>query len=150
MNSNTAGKIAKWAAPVLVGLGFFGFRSKVWQNPQFSPFYSIEQELEDAVEQINKDTPVKIDAETTLLKAKAGPGKVITYYYSLNIPQANSPITPSDKERLTIILQGNFCTNEDTISMKNDGIEMRYHYESLAGQPFAEVSSNDFHCASDK
>tara|TARA_B100001939_G_C16584284_1_gene464121 strand:+ start:113 stop:565 length:453 start_codon:yes stop_codon:yes gene_type:complete len=149
MYSGTAGKIARWAAPVLIGLGIFGFRNKVWQNPQFSPFYSIEQEIEDAVEEINKDTPLRIDAETTLIKATAGPGKLITYFYSLNIPQANRPITPADKERLTIILQGNFCSNEDTISMKNDGIEMRYHYESLSGQPFAEVSSNDFTCPAD-
>lgn len=101
---------------------------------------SIQEQLKEAEDEINKTCPQKLDNDTRLDKVKSGPGKKFTYYYTLiNIDSDKLPKEAFD-EQIGPEIKKNAIDGEGVQTMLKKGITVEYHYAGKDGKKISHIS----------
>lgn len=107
---------------------------------------SIEEGFMEAEKLINSRAPIKIDDETQLNKALAGPGDLMTYYYSLtniNIDDVNPTAVLEDiKPKLLASL----CRNADMQPVLKAGAKLVYVYSDKNNEDVGRIEVVEADC----
>lgn len=91
----------------------------------------IESELKSVCKDLNKKCPQMVDDVTRFDKTEAGPGKKITYYYTLiNVPEEN--LTAETLKGLEDQVRANVLVNADLKAFRDENVDMRYVYRNEA------------------
>lgn len=129
---------------VLIGgaIGKLSVKS-LFQN---SNYISFEKVLIETSKQLNETLPIQVDEETRLDTTTAGPGKILTYYYTLiTINESNLAPTNFVNTMKSHLVNG-YKNNQDMATFRNNKVELHYNYSDKEGRPFANIiiSPNDF------
>lgn len=138
------------AALLALDLGAQHRRSQYVPAPASAPSPNLVQELSQAANRVNAVSPRMIDAITRLDGARAGPGLVFTYDYTLtNIRlRALSPATLQTlRERLSAHVRQAACAGTPLKPMFRVGAVVRFYYRDADGRELALVSVSNADCA---
>jgi len=97
---------------------------------------SIEREIAKA----NKQFPKQIDAETRINNVAAGPGKLITYNYTLINHQAVDLDADKFQKAMADKIKQETCRNRETQPYIKNGYSIAYSYKGNDGNPVATVT----------
>lgn len=109
------------------------------EQQQLSADVSVEEGFLEAEQFINARAPIKIDDQTRLDKALAGPGDLMTYFYSL------TTVTIEEVEPETILdnikpkLLANLCSNADMQPVLQAGAKLVYVYSDKTGEEVGRI-----------
>lgn len=101
---------------------------------------SIEEGFMEAEKLINSRAPIKIDDKTRLDRAIAGPGDLMTYFYSL------TTIAVTDVEPATVLADikpnvlKSLCSNPDMQPVLQAGARLVYVYSDMAGKEIGRIN----------
>lgn len=107
---------------------------------------NLEPLLKEAAEKMNASPNQMMDDDTRLDHVEAGPGKRITYNYTLvRVSKANVNIPELQKAMREQII-ANYKTSSQMEHFRRANVEMAYRYKDKAGEPIFElmVSPKDF------
>lgn len=116
------------------------------ERRQLSDDQSIEEGFLEAEAFINAQAPIKIDDQTRLNKAIAGPGDLMTYYYSL------TQVTVADVEPATVLkdikpkVLKSLCSNPDMQPVLQAGARLVYVYSDMAGKEVGRINVTAADC----
>ncbi|MBF0197933.1 MAG: hypothetical protein HQL32_09490 [Planctomycetes bacterium] len=100
---------------------------------------NFEKELMKASAEINKNCPMVLDKHTQLNTTLGGPGKKLTYIYSLT----NIDTSLLDKENFTQEMRpqllNNVKTNPDMKFYQDNDIDLVYQYNEPSGNIFVQI-----------
>jgi DNA-directed RNA polymerase subunit RPC12/RpoP len=124
------GFVAKMAVAKLVGGGFGRSiaKSVFSQTPP-----SYEQALMEVSKTINAGLPKEVDSETRLDSVAAGPGKRLTYHFTLINKEADSIDAIALESNLKIQIVNNYRTRPDMASFRQNRVRMDYEYRDRNG-----------------
>jgi hypothetical protein len=115
-----------------------------------TPISSLQQELTRAANGVNASTPRMIDNITRLDGARAGPGTLFTYEYTLTNISA-SVLSPASLEtlqrRLSVDVRQTVCSEAALQPLLRVGAVVRFHYSDRDGQELAIASVSNADCA---
>jgi len=100
---------------------------------------SIEEGFMEAEKLINSRAPIKIDDETQLNKALAGPGDLMTYYYSLSNVTINDVNPAAVLEDIKPKLLASLCSNADMQPVLQAGARLVYVYADKNGEDVGRI-----------
>ena len=100
---------------------------------------SIEEGFLEAEKLINSRAPIKIDDETRLNKALAGPGDLMTYFYSLTNVTVNNVNPTAVLEDIKPKLLASLCSNPDMQPVLEAGARLVYVYSDKNGQDVGRI-----------
>ena len=100
---------------------------------------SIEEGFMEAEKIINSRAPIKIDDETQLNKALAGPGDLMTYYYSLTNVDVTSVNPHAVLEDIRPKLLASLCSNADMQPVLQAGARLVYVYADKNGEDVGRI-----------
>lgn len=116
------------------------------ERRQLSDSQSIEEGFLEAEAFINAQAPIKIDDQTRLNKAIAGPGDLMTYYYSL------TKVAIADVEPTTVLkdikpkVLKSLCSNPDMQPVLQAGARLVYVYSDMAGKEVGRINVTAADC----
>ena len=93
----------------------------------------------EAEKLINSRAPIKIDDETRLNKAVAGPGDLMTYFYSLTNVTVNNVNPTSVLEDIKPKLLASLCSNADMQPVLQAGAKLVYVYSDNNGEDVGRI-----------
>lgn len=106
---------------------------------------SIQEQLQEAEDEINKTCPQQIDNDTRLDKVQGGPGKRFAYYYTLvNIDSERLPKEVFD-EKIGPEIKKNAINGDGVQTMLKKGITVEYHYTGKNGKKISHISIDPSH-----
>jgi hypothetical protein len=134
---------------VIVGLGY-GVTAIV-QSRGSSPggaggLSGVEQILRNTSQTLNASLPLQVDSETRLDTTTSGPGRRLTYYYTL----VSTAVADIDVARFTEQMKpnivNNYRTNPSMADLRRMDVELGYVYRDKVGNMVATitVSPRDF------
>lgn len=100
---------------------------------------SIEEGFLEAEKLINSRAPIKIDDETRLNKAVAGPGDLMTYFYSLTNVTLGDVNPASVLEDIKPKLLASLCSNADMQPVLQAGAKLIYVYSDKDGEEVGRI-----------
>ena len=109
----------------------------------------LERELEAAANYVNRDVPMLVDEYTQLDGAIAGPGRSLTYRYTLietYADELSDSVLRDFENTMTEQLRMNTCGNADMKSFLDSGVRFVYRYEDSVGRLVAQFEVNDIDC----
>lgn len=109
---------------------------------------SVEEGFQEAEQFINSRAPIKIDDETRLDKALAGPGDLMTYFYSLtqlNVAEVDAEQVLND---IKPKLLSSLCSNAEMQPVLKAGARMVYVYSDQNGEDVGEIEVIESDCQS--
>jgi|SRR5690554_1583248 len=110
------------------------------RNQQLSNEQSIEESFQEAEVFINSRAPIKIDDQTRLDKAMAGPGDLMTYFYSLtNVAIADVDPAAVLEDIKPKVLKS-LCSNSDMQPVLQAGAKLVYVYSDMAGKEVGRIN----------
>jgi len=103
----------------------------------------IQKQFEGAASILNKDAPKKMDEATTLLRADAGPGLLMTYRYALSgVGMELSSLAESSRRSVT----ERVCQTGDMRDYMEYGASYRYIYEDSDGKELFRFTVDGSSC----
>ena len=94
----------------------------------------VDEALVKATDQINKQLPMTVDRDTRLDLTVAGPGRRITYHYTIVTARASDIDTSDFKQAMDSHLRNSVCTSPDMrVLIKND-VVVAYSYRGNDGR----------------
>ncbi|MCL5975885.1 MAG: hypothetical protein M1270_08735 [Gammaproteobacteria bacterium] len=109
------------------------------RTQQLSEEQSIEEGFMEAEVFINAQAPIKIDDQTRLEKALAGPGDLMTYFYTL------TTVTVAEVEPTTVLenirpkLLSNLCNNAEMQPVLQAGAKIVYVYSDMNNEDVGRI-----------
>lgn len=109
------------------------------RTQQLSEEQSIEEGFMEAEVFINAQAPIKIDDQTRLEKALAGPGDLMTYFYTL------TTVTVAEVEPTTVLenirpkLLSNLCNNAEMQPVLQAGAKIVYVYSDKNSEDVGRI-----------
>ncbi|MDI4652653.1 MULTISPECIES: hypothetical protein [Pseudoalteromonas] len=94
---------------------------------------TIESELKQVVEEINRSNPKDVDENTTLMLVEQD-GAKLTYIMQLNGKVENRELF---KERAKQVITSNLCKNESHTYFSENNVTIEYKYLDFEGVPVA-------------
>jgi hypothetical protein len=101
---------------------------------------TVEEQLVSAAAEINKKCPYMLDDETRADSLASGPGKSITYYYTLVKRSASQLDIPRLQEQLRPAVVQNVQTNPTMEPLRNLQVKFLYKYADKNGSPAFDLS----------
>lgn len=102
---------------------------------------SVIRKLSD---EMNKQLPEQLDKYTRIDSTSAGPGNLITYYYTLTEFDADPAALPAARDKAREIIRG-VCIGSGQ-KMLDDGITMEYIYRDRNGEEFTRFEITQADC----
>lgn len=106
---------------------------------QLSELQSIEEGFMEAEVFINAQAPIKIDDQTRLEKALAGPGDLMTYFYSLTTVTVAEVEPAALLENIKPKLLSSLCNNADMLPVLQAGAKLVYVYSDINGEDVGRI-----------
>lgn len=103
---------------------------------------SVMNVLSDGANTINSKAPTVVDHEQTLEKALAGPGRQITYFYSLTkfrIKDVPDDLIDVLMKKLEKALLEEYTNAPMFKTMRENGVHVVYSYQDSSGTPLFDV-----------
>jgi hypothetical protein len=131
----TISEISSW---VLAGLGGYYLVSLLMRKWRETAARKQDEELEKALSsianEINRDSPKRLDEWTQFTGAVAGPGKTFTYKYTASVPEGTD--IAAFKGRLDAHISHSWDTDRDNnpIEFYEMGVEICYDYKDAEGR----------------
>jgi hypothetical protein len=107
---------------------------------------SIEEGFMEAEKLINSRAPIKIDDETQLNKALAGPGDLMTYYYSLTNITIDDVNSTAVLEDIKPKLLASLCRNADMQPVLKAGAKLVYVYSDKNNEDVGRIEVVEADC----
>ncbi len=120
---------------VLLGVGFVKAYSSEGVTPGVSgPSTStVERELRQASDEINRTLPMMADRDTRADSCLAGPGAKFTYFYTLvNFDAADLDI-PALRREMTESLTNGYRTSPEMADFRRNHVEVTWSYRDRRG-----------------
>lgn len=116
-------------------------------SQQLSEPQSIEEGFKEAEVFINAQAPIKIDDQTRLEKALAGPGDLMTYFYTLTTVTVADVDPESLLENIKPKLLSSLCNNAEMQPVLQAGAKLVYRYSDKNNEDVGriEVVAADCH-----
>jgi hypothetical protein len=114
---------------------------------------SFEQELVGMADRLNKKMPMYLDKSTRIDNIIPGPGRILTYNYTI-VPVVSQDVDDDSKAAFIKSIQPKMtkqvCTNPDTKLFFKNGVTIIYYYRASDGGFIGkfELSSKD--CSYDR
>ena len=107
---------------------------------------SFDQTLVRISSELNKSLPAMMDRETRLDSTLAGPGKRLTYFYTLVNYSRGDLDTSQVQQVLRPRLLANYKSNEQMKDLRDGNVELHYQYKGKGGEFLFElvVAPRDF------
>jgi hypothetical protein len=113
-------------AVVLLGIKFVPDRFNPFKNGN-----KTENDVVQAAEMLNKSLPKMIDEETKFTSVTPGPGKKLTYHFTL----VSTKSTDLDKQMFTENIRkgavDHVCTTKESTKILKAGVELCYLYNGV-------------------
>lgn len=106
----------------------------------------IQKQFEGAASILNKDAPKKMDEATTLLRADAGPGLLMTYRYALSGVSGGETELSSLAESSRRSVTERVCQTGDMRDYMEYGASYRYIYEDSDGKELFRFTVDGSSC----
>ena len=107
---------------------------------------SIEEGFMEAEKFINSRARIKIDDETQLIKALAGPGDLMTYYYSLTNVTIDDVNPTAVLEDIKPKLLASLCKNADMQPVLKAGAKLVYVYSDKNNEDVGRIEVVEADC----
>jgi hypothetical protein len=123
-----------------------GFCVAVWTFRYLQPKETAEEMIVQTSNNLNARLPMNMDRETRWDSTEPGPGKCLTYCYTL----VNKSKSELDPEKLTATMKPrlllNYRTNPEMKLIRDNRVILRYKYKDKVGETVAviEVSPDEF------
>ena len=101
---------------------------------------TVEEELVSAAAEINKKCPYMLDDETRADSLSPGPGKAITYYYTLVKRSAAKLDIPRLQEAVRPAIVRNVQTNPQMVALRKLQVKFFYKYFDRNGSPAFDLT----------
>ncbi|MBN47833.1 MULTISPECIES: hypothetical protein [unclassified Methylophaga] len=106
---------------------------------QLSELQSIEEGFMEAEVFINAQAPIKIDDQTRLEKALAGPGDMITYFYTLTTVSVAEVEPATVLEKIKPKLLSSLCKNAEMQPVLQAGAKIVYVYSDKNSEDVGRI-----------
>lgn len=110
----------------------------------------VENELQTAAAEINRDAPILVDEYIQLDGAVAGPGRALTYRYTLietDVDQILERVLHDFEENMTQSLRSTTCDDPGTRYLLNSGVRLVYTYNDSMGRFVTQLEVNGRDCS---
>lgn len=110
----------------------------------------VENELQTAATEINRDAPILVDEYTRLDGAVAGPGRALTYRYTLietDVDQVLESVLHDFEENMTQVLRSTTCDDPGMRYLLNSGVRLVYTYNDSMGRFVTQFEVNGRDCS---
>ena len=101
---------------------------------------TVEQQLAAAAAEINTRCPMNLDDETRVDSVSCGPGKVLTYHYSLVKRSVGKLDIPHLQEAIRPGIANNVKVNPDLDALRGLQATFVYKYVDKAGRPAFDIT----------
>lgn len=102
---------------------------------------NIEAELQKVSKELNKNCPQMIDEVTRMDKTSAGPGKLLTYFYTV-LGAEDIEYTEDDFANVERSVRMNLEQSPDTDVFRQHHINLRYIYKDESGNILHQFTIN--------
>ncbi len=134
--------IALWATAGGIGREVGHKAVKTYEQTQTAGF--IEQAQANAAAELNRRLPIKVDADTTLMKAEPA-GITLIYHYKLSFSKAE--IDPSFfSQTFSNEIQKKVCLQKPMRLVLNKGGKYLYSYKDKFGEYIGEIVVGESDC----
>ena len=121
-----------------------GIGKEVWPKVFHAIFASKTTQFSDdmlasVADQVNKRLPMMVDKDTRLDKARIGPQRQITYYYTL-VNNPSTSVDPSQLQAGSSALINETCSNKQLKILFENGVVMNYSYSGNDGRFITQIS----------
>jgi len=100
---------------------------------------NVEEILKQTAQTMNASAPIQVDSETRLDTTTSGPGKRLTYYYTL----VNLTTSDLDLDQFTKAMRqqlaNNYKSNAQMAGLRNMQVELHYVYRDKGGSTVATI-----------
>lgn len=101
---------------------------------------TFDEQLMKISSEINKSCPFMVDQDTRLDNTMGGPGKSITYNYTL-VNYLEADINSDElRKYITPQLINNIKTNDDMKTFRENKVSLKYNYKDKLGKPILSVT----------
>lgn len=129
--AQTISEISSW---VFYGLGGYYLVSVIMsKRRETAARKELEEALSSIANEINRDSPKQLDERTQIAGAVAGPGKKLTYKFTVSLP-AGADIAAL-KSRMDAHISHSWDTDRDNnpVELYEMGVEICYDYKDAEG-----------------
>jgi hypothetical protein len=100
----------------------------------------VDEALIKISAQMNRKTPMSVDARTRLDRVSAEPGKHLTYHYTL-LDVRSDQITSTDfRAKVTGPMKDRLCSASSMQPFLKSGVSIGYVYQGVDGKPIGGVN----------
>jgi hypothetical protein len=100
----------------------------------------VDEALIKISAQMNRKTPMSVDARTRLDRVSAEPGKHLTYHYTL-LDMRSDQISAADfRARMTGPMKERLCSASSMRGFLKSGVSIGYVYQGSDGKPIGGVT----------
>lgn len=100
----------------------------------------VDEALTKITAQMNRKTPMSVDARTRLDRVSAEPGKHLTYHYTL-LDLRSDQISPADfREKVAGPMKERLCAAASMQGFLKNGVSIGYVYKGSDGKPIGGVT----------
>ena len=101
---------------------------------------TFDEQLMKISSEINKSCPFMVDQDTRLDNTMGGPGKSITYNYTL-VNYLEEDINSDELRKfITPQLINNIKINDDMKTFRENEVSLKYNYKDKVGKPILSVT----------
>ena len=133
-------------AAIASGIGKEVGRSAVKKYASDRNDGAVEEALRQAAGQINRGLPMMVDQYTRMDSTVPGPGKKLTYLYTLVSVNSADVSQQQLQDALGTSVRNGVCTNRDMQFLVNSGVQFVYLYRGGDGGVIGDVVVNPQDC----
>jgi hypothetical protein len=113
---------------------------------QIKKLQSLTRRLAEVAGQANQAAPAKVDSDTRLDGARAGPGLKLTSMYTLVNAESNGVNSTTFEAKLAPIIKKAGCDNPELRPLIDQGVVVVLEYRGNQGNPIGTISLNRDTC----
>ncbi len=107
---------------------------------------TVEDALRQTANLMNRSLPMMVNKRTRLDNAAPGPGKRLTYYYTL-VSYSSVDVTIQElKDAMWPTLRTSVCTDPQSHFLLQQGVQLVYHYKGSDGGYIGDFALNPSDC----
>ena len=96
-------------------------------------YQTVEQQLQDVSNQLNKSLPKTLDEHTRQDTTAVGPGRRFTHFYTLKKIAPGSLNGESLRKMVQPSMAAAYCTDPGMIYFRNNNVTVTYSYRDASG-----------------
>ncbi|WP_239005461.1 hypothetical protein [Gloeothece citriformis] len=106
----------------------------------------VSDQLLDRANQMNQDLPKMIDPDTRLDSTQGGPGRQLSYNFTLVNYASNQIDGQRFSQKVMPVIKNQACTNASVQSLFNNRVSIRFNYYGNDGRLISTIQVNSTDC----